>query len=107
MHFGSEHGPKWAVWLIPDMTRIEVWRKMGTLIRAEIGEALWLGCGCPLWASVGLVEGVRTGRDASVAWGKGTELLLVNQALRNFGYKGCCFIQVRYKCQLARACSWG
>jgi alpha-galactosidase len=86
MHFGSEYGPDRALWHTPGMTRIEIWRRVAEMIREEIGEALWLGCGCPLWASIGLVDGVRIGRDVGVAWsGKfSAESLLRDQTSRNF-----------------------
>jgi alpha-galactosidase len=85
MYFGSEHGPDRAAWHVPGLTRIEIWRKLGEMIRKEIGEALWLGCGCPLWASVGLVDAIRTGQDVGVEWDKGAGGLLQSQAARNFG----------------------
>ncbi|MGB8984259.1 MAG: glycoside hydrolase family 36 protein, partial [Anaerolineales bacterium] len=86
MHFGSEYGPDRAVWHTPGMTRIEIWRRVAEMIRAEIGEALWLGCGCPLWASIGLVDGVRIGRDVGISWGGdySAQSLLRDQACRNF-----------------------
>jgi hypothetical protein len=86
MHFGSEHGPDRAVWHTPGLTRIEVWRKVAEMIRAEIGDALWLGCGCPLWASVGLVDAVRIGHDVGVDWrGRlSAQSLLTDLATRNF-----------------------
>ena len=86
MHFGSEYGPDRAVWHMPGLTRIEIWRRVGEMIREEIGDALWLGCGCPLWASVGLVDGVRIGRDVGVAWSGdySAQSLLRDQACRNF-----------------------
>lgn len=68
MFFGSEHGPKRAAWHKAGMTRIEVWQRAAEMIREEIGEATWLGCGCPLWAPVGLVDGMRIGRDVGVRW---------------------------------------
>ncbi len=68
MYFGCEQGPDRAVWHTPGRTRIEIWRRVAEMIRAEIGGALWLGCGCPLWAPVGLVDGMRIGRDMGVAW---------------------------------------
>ncbi len=68
MLFGSEHGPDRAVWHEAGLSRIAIWRRMATIIREAIGDALWLGCGCPLWASVGLVDAVRVGRDIGVAW---------------------------------------
>ena len=44
-----------------------------------------LGCGCPLWASVGLVDAVRIGRDVGVKWSgdQSAESLLRDQATRN------------------------
>jgi alpha-galactosidase len=68
MLFGSEYGPDEAQWHQPGLSRIAIWRRMAALIREEIGDALWLGCGCPLWASVGLVDAVRIGRDIGVTW---------------------------------------
>jgi hypothetical protein len=61
---------------------------MARLIREDIGEALWLGCGCPLFASVGFVDAIRIGRDVGVSW-KGNhsaESLLRDQTSRNFGH---------------------
>ena len=87
MHFGSEYGPDRAVWHQPGLTRIEIWRRTAEAIREEIGGATWLGCGCPLWASVGLVDGMRIGRDIGVEW-KGNysaQSLLRDQATRNAG----------------------
>lgn len=86
MHFGAAHGPDRAVWHTPGMTRIQIWRRTAEMIRQEIGEALWLGCGCPLWASVGLVDAVRAGRDVGVNWDGAlpAEKLLQNLAGRNF-----------------------
>jgi alpha-galactosidase len=87
MEFGSAHGPDRAIYHQPGMTRIEIWRKVAEMIREEIDDALWLGCGCPLWASVGLVDAVRIGRDVGVQW-EGESLaaqsLLRDQATRNF-----------------------
>jgi alpha-galactosidase len=86
MHFGSEYGPDRAAWHTLGMTRIEIWRRVAEMIRAEIGEALWLGCGCPLWASIGLLDAVRIGRDVGVAWSGdySAQSLLRDQACRNF-----------------------
>jgi len=85
MLFGSEHGPDRAVWHEAGLSRIAIWRRMATIIREAIGDALWLGCGCPLWASVGLVDAVRIGRDIGVAWeGEySAESLLRDLATRN------------------------
>lgn len=85
MFFGAEYGPDRAVWHESGLSRIAIWRKMGTIIREEIGDALWLGCGCPLWASVGLVDAIRIGRDVGVKWAgdQSAESLLRDQATRN------------------------
>lgn len=85
MFFGAEYGPDRAVWHQSGLSRIAIWRKMGTIIREEIGDALWLGCGCPLWASVGLVDAIRIGRDVGVKWSgdQSAESLLRDQATRN------------------------
>lgn len=87
MHFGSEHGPERAVWHQSGLTRIEIWRRMAEAIREEIGDALWLGCGCPLWASIGLVDAIRIGGDVGVKWAgnQSAQSLLRDQATRNFG----------------------
>lgn len=85
MFFGAEYGPDRAAWHERGLSRIAIWRKMGTIIREEIGDALWLGCGCPLWASVGLVDAIRIGRDVGVKWtgDQSAESLLRDQATRN------------------------
>ncbi|MDB5918805.1 MAG: alpha-galactosidase [Massilia sp.] len=87
MLFGADHGPDKAAWHTAGLSRIAIWRKMAQLIRDEIDDALWLGCGCPLWASVGLVDAIRIGRDVGVTW-KGdysAESLLRDQVTRNHG----------------------
>lgn len=85
MFFGAEYGPDRAVWHRSGLSRIDIWRRMGAIIREEIGDALWLGCGCPLWASVGLVDAIRIGRDVGVKWSgdQSAESLLRDQATRN------------------------
>ncbi|MCX7841029.1 MAG: alpha-galactosidase, partial [Anaerolineae bacterium] len=86
MFWGAEYGPDRARWYRDGSTRIEIWRRVAEMIREEIGEALWLGCGCPLWASVGLVDSVRIGRDVGVAWrgDLSAQSLLRDAATRNF-----------------------
>ena len=86
MHYGSDHGPDRAIWHTPGFTRMEIWRKLAEMVREEIGEALWLGSGCPLWASVGLVDGIRIAGDVGVDW-RGelsAQSLLNDLSLRNF-----------------------
>ena len=86
MNAGMEYGSDAADWHEPGLSRAQIWRRMAALIREEIGEdALWLGCGCPLWASVGFVDAVRIGRDIGVEWhGEySAESLLRDQLTRN------------------------
>jgi alpha-galactosidase len=85
MNAGMEYGPGEAYWHEPGLSRAEIWRRMAAIIREEIGNSLWLGCGCPLWASVGLVDAVRIGRDIGVSWhGEySAESLLRDQLTRN------------------------
>lgn len=88
MHYGSEYGPDRAVWHTPGLTRIENWRRVAEMIRDEIGEATWLICGAPLWASVGLVDGIRIGHDVGVEWdgtgGVSAQSLLRDLTTRSF-----------------------
>ena len=86
MYFGSEYGPDQALWHEPGLSRIEVWMRMARLIREEIGDALWLGCGGPIWAPIGLVDAVRIGRDIGVSWRghHSAQSLLRDQTSRNF-----------------------
>ncbi|SFR87470.1 glycoside hydrolase family 36 protein [Sphingomonas jatrophae] len=66
---GAEYGPERARWHQPGLSRIAIWRRMMTLIREAAGEDVLIsGCGSPLWASVGLVDAVRIGRDIGVSW---------------------------------------
>jgi alpha-galactosidase len=86
MFFGAEHGPDRAEWHQPGLSRIAVWRRMAEVVRDSIGgDSLWLGCGCPLWASVGYVDAVRIGRDIGVEWDGeySAESLLRDQLTRN------------------------
>jgi hypothetical protein len=60
---------------------------MARLMREEIGDALLLLCGSPLWTPIGLADAMRIGRDIGVSW-KGhysAESLLRDQTARNFG----------------------
>lgn len=87
MFFGSEYGPLDARWHESGLSRMAIWMRMARLIREEIGEALWLTCGGPIWTPVGLVDAVRIGRDIGVTWDGhySAESLLRDQASRNFG----------------------
>jgi alpha-galactosidase len=80
-----EYGPKEARWHQAGLSRVAIWRRMAAIIRDEIGGALWLGCGCPLWASVGLIDAARIGRDIGVSWrgDYSAESLLRDQLTRN------------------------
>jgi alpha-galactosidase len=86
MYYAMDHGPDRAIWNTPGLSRVEVWRKMAALIRREIGDdALWLGCGAPLWASVGYVDANRIGRDIGVRMtggGQSAESLIRDRATR-------------------------
>lgn len=87
MFYGGHFSPEEVVYHTPGMTRIEIWRRMAEMIREEIGEdGIWLGCGCPLWATIGLVDGIRIGGDVGVSWSGGlsAESLLRDQTTRNF-----------------------
>ena len=86
MYFGSEYGPERARWHQPGLSRLQIWMRMARLIREEIRDALWLGCGGPIWAPVGLMDAVRIGRDIGVSWHGhySAESLLRDQTSRNF-----------------------
>lgn len=86
MFYGAHYGPETARYHTPGLTRIETWRLVAKMIRDEIGDALWIGCGCPLWASVGYVDAVRIGRDVGVHWeGDGSAQSLIHDGMnRNF-----------------------
>jgi alpha-galactosidase len=54
----------------PNLTRAQTLRRGLEAIRAGAGEqAFVLGCGCPLGAAVGIVDGMRIGPDVSPNWG--------------------------------------
>jgi alpha-galactosidase len=82
---GCEYGPDRARWHESGLSRVAIWRRMAQLIRDEAGDALCLGCGCPLWAGVGLFDAMRIGRDIGVAWegDYSAESLLRDRATRN------------------------
>ena len=86
MHVGSMYGPEDVIYYEKGKTRIEIWRSLAEMIRDEIGDSTWLGCGCPLWASIGLVDSVRIGGDAGVTWQADTldESLTRDLVTRNF-----------------------
>lgn len=83
---GADHGPDRAVHHVPGLSRIAVWRRMMELVREESHGALVIGCGSPLWASVGLVDAIRIGRDVGVRWtgeDQSAQSLLQVQQTRN------------------------
>jgi alpha-galactosidase len=86
MYFGCEYGPDRARWHQSGLSRMEIWMRLARLIREEIGDSLWLGCGGPIWAPIGLMDAVRIGRDIGVSWRghHSAESLLRDQTSRNF-----------------------
>jgi hypothetical protein len=86
MFYGCMYGPDQVQFYNPGTTRVEVWRKVAEMIRVEIGDAFWLGCGCPLWASIGLVDGIRISGDLGVSWSGSlsAQTLLRDLPARNF-----------------------
>ena len=55
-----------------NLTRAQTLRRGLDAIRAGAGEdAFILGCGCPLGAAIGVVDGMRIGPDVSPYWGSG------------------------------------
>jgi alpha-galactosidase len=88
MHAGTEWGPDRARRYRTSVSRIEAWRAGLQLIRTALGDdAVINGCGCPIWASIGLVDAVRIGRDMGVEWTgeQSARSLLRDQVLRQFG----------------------
>ncbi len=50
-------------------TAVEAYRRGLAVLRRSAGERFILGCGAPLLASVGLVDGMRIGSDVAAYWG--------------------------------------
>jgi alpha-galactosidase len=86
MLYGANYSPDEVSYHTPGLTRIEIWRRVAEMIREEIDDATWLGCGCPLWASIGLVDAIRIGGDGGVSWSEGisAQSLLRDQTTRSF-----------------------
>jgi hypothetical protein len=86
LHLGSTYGPDQAIWHQDGLTRMEIWMRMMRLMRQEIGEAILLCCGSPLWAPVGYADAMRIGRDVGVSWSGhySAQSLLRDQTARNF-----------------------
>ena len=71
----------------PGKTRMEYFVDVLKMIREEIGEeSIWLGCGQPIWASIGYVDAMRVSRDVGARWvaHNSPKELLNDLALRNF-----------------------
>ncbi|MFC1762268.1 glycoside hydrolase family 36 protein [Planctomycetota bacterium] len=87
----------------PGKTRVEYFCDVLEMIRAEIGpETTWLGCGQPLWMSIGYVDAMRISRNVGARWASGNspQELLNDMALRNFTNN--VFYQVDPGCVLLR-----
>lgn len=86
LHLGSTYGPHEAVWHKDGLSRIEIWMTMLRIMREEIGDAILLLCGSPIWAPVGYAEGMRIGRDVGVSWSGhySAQSLLRDQTARGF-----------------------
>jgi alpha-galactosidase len=52
-----------------NVTAVEAYRRGMQLLRRTAGDRFILGCGAPLVASVGLVDGMRIGSDVAAYWG--------------------------------------
>ncbi|MFQ5946897.1 MAG: alpha-galactosidase, partial [Anaerolineae bacterium] len=52
----------------PSQTRAQALRRGLEIIREAVGDGFVLGCGAPLWPSVGLVDGMRIGADVAAHW---------------------------------------
>lgn len=86
LHLGSTYGPDEAIWHEDGLSRIEIWMRMLRLMREEIGDAILLLCGSPIWAPVGYAEAMRIGRDVGVSWSGhySAQSLLRDQTARGF-----------------------
>jgi len=66
LYAGAAQGARYN----PNITRAETLRRGLEAIRRGAGErAFILGCGCPLGAAVGIVDGMRIGPDVAPYWG--------------------------------------
>jgi hypothetical protein len=65
---------------------IEAFRRGMCAIREAAGdETFILGCGCPLWPALGLVDGMRVGEDVGPAWGGQFSITAASRCItRNF-----------------------
>lgn len=87
----------------PGKTRMEYFTDVLKMIREEIGEeSVWLGCGQPIWSSIGYVDCMRVSRDVGARWQahNSPKELLNDLALRNFANNK--FYEVDPDCVLLR-----
>lgn len=87
----------------PGKTRVEYFFDVLKMIREEVGsESTILGCGQPIWMSVGYVDCMRISRDVGARWvaHNSPQQLLHDLALRNFTNN--VFYQVDPDCVLLR-----
>jgi len=87
----------------PGKTRVEYFLDVLRMIREEIGpESTLLGCGQPLWMSIGYVDGMRISCDVGARWAaqNSPQPLLRDLSLRNFTNN--LFYQVDPDCVLLR-----
>ncbi len=88
MFWGGGFGPDQVIHHTPGLSRVEIFLNVLRMIREEIGEETpWLGCGCPLWPSLGFVDGIRISGDIGVDWdgiGFSAQSLRRDQAVCNF-----------------------
>lgn len=71
----------------PGKTGVEYFVDTLKTIREAIGdESIWLGCGQPLWMSIGYVDAMRISRDMGPRWrgGNSPQELIQDLTLRNF-----------------------
>jgi len=87
----------------PGKTRVEYFIDVAKMIRREAGpESIILGCGEPIWMSIGCVDCIRISRDVGARWvaHNSPQQLLNDLALRNF--TNGVFYQVDPDCVLLR-----
>ena len=87
----------------PGKTRMEYFVDVLKMIREEIGEeSIWLGCGQPIWSSIGYVDCMRVSRDVGARWvaHNSPKELLNDLSLRNFTNQR--FYEVDPDCVLLR-----
>jgi len=63
--WGAIHGGRFYD---PQATRVEAYRRGMEAVLRGAGDAFVLGCNAPMWASLGLVHGMRVTNDISRSW---------------------------------------